>query len=473
MKNALTAAFALALALPMHAISLSSPDGKLLLDVATADSLRISLTDATSGKELLRPSTIGIAWNDGDYWGDGEKVKKSRRSKANSTIASPFYKKAEVQDNYNALNLNFDGYSLELRAYNDGIAYRFAGTGGKCGEVQSETAAYRLGADDTLYAPRVRNRKKRTKASRHELFWNDMQNQYTVSPLSAIGHGSLFFTPLLAADSAACVTVAFGEADVEDYPGMYLAADTAALALHGVSAPYPAATVQGGHNDLEMLVTERENYIARVAGDRTFPWRFFIVSRDDRELPASDMVYRLAAPCRLDSTRWIRPGKVAWEWWNNWGLYGVDFKAGVNNDTYKEYIDFAADKGIEYVILDEGWATKGKCDLFDVVPEIDLPELISYAKERGVGIILWAGYLAFEKDMEAVVRRYADMGVKGFKIDFLNRDDQPMIDFMYRTAELCGRHKMLVDFHGCPKPTGLQRTYPNVINYEAVSASNR
>ena len=160
---------------------------------------------------------------------------------------------------------------------------------------------------------------------------------------------------------------------------------------------------------------------------------------------------------------------MAWDWWNDWNLYGVDFRAGINNPTYKYYIDFAAEHGIEYVILDEGWAVNLQADMMQVIPEIDLQELVDYGKSKNVGIILWAGYWAFARDMENVVKHYSDMGVKGFKVDFLDRDDQEMVNFIYEASEVCAKYKMLVDFHGVFKPTGLQRTYPNVLNYEGVN----
>lgn len=447
------------------ACRLVSPDRSLVCEVTVADSLRIGLSTA-DGRVLLEPSTVGLDWTDGTSWGTHERQPRQRAASCDRTIASPFYKKSAVADRYNALTLTFKDFDLELRMYDDGLAYRFVNTRGRRGEIRRETALYRLPGTPTLWAPRVRDRKKRAHATREQLFWNDMQNHYTVAPVDSFAPGTLFFTPLLADNGRE--KLVFAEADVESYPGMYLAVSPSDNSLHGVSAPVPSATVPGGHNDLEMLVTGREDFIARVGGSRAFPWRAFIVSRDDRELPASDMVYRLASPCRIGDTAWIRPGKVAWDWWNDWGLYGVGFKAGVNNPTYKAYIDFAAATGIEYVILDEGWATKGKCDLLDVVPDIDVAGLVSYAADRNVGIILWAGYLALARDTERVAAHYARMGVKGFKIDFLNRDDQDMIDFMYRTAEICARHHLLVDYHGCAKPTGLQRTWPNVVNYEAV-----
>ena len=183
------------------------------------------------------------------------------------------------------------------------------------------------------------------------------------------------------------------------------------------------------------MVTEREDFIARTQGTRAFPWRIFVIAGNDIELADNDMVYRLASPSRVEDTSWIRPGKVAWDWWNDWNIYGVDFRAGINNDTYKYYIDFASKNGIEYVILDEGWAVNKKADLFQVIPEIDLQELVDYGRERNVGIVLWAGYYAVERDMERVCKHFSEMGVKGFKVDFMDRDDQKISDFVYRLAE--------------------------------------
>ncbi len=192
------------------------------------------------------------------------------------------------------------------------------------------------------------------------------------------------------------------------------------------------------------------------------------IADQDRQLADCDIVWRLASECRLDDISWIEPGKVAWDWWNAWGVYGVDFRSGVNNDTYKYYIDFAARTGVEYVILDEGWSVKGAADLRQVVPEIDLRMLIDYASERGVGIILWAGYWALDRDIEGVCRHFSQMGVKGFKVDFMDRDDCRMVRFCYDVARTAARYRLLVDFHGTYKPTGLSRTYPNVVNYEGV-----
>ena len=225
---------------------------------------------------------------------------------------------------------------------------------------------------------------------------------------------------------------------------------------------------QGGHNSLQGIVESRRDYIAHCSAEEKFPWRIIAIG-DDRAMADCDLVWLLGEdPAEGSDWDWVKPGKVAWEWWNGWNVKGVDFKAGINNDTYKFYIDFAAEYGIEYVILDEGWSVKGAADLMKVVPEIDIKELVDYAAARNVGIILWAGYWAFDRDMENICRHYSSLGVKGFKIDFMDRDDQMMVAFHRRAAATAAKYRLLVDFHGTYKPSGLSRTWPNVLNYEGV-----
>ena len=219
---------------------------------------------------------------------------------------------------------------------------------------------------------------------------------------------------------------------------------------------------------MQGMVKSRYDYIAECHGARTFPWRIVAIGEEDKDLANNNLVWELADECRLEDTSWIKPGKVAWEWWNDWGLEGVDFEVGINNETYKYYIDFASRYGIEYVILDEGWSVKGEADLMKVVPEIDIKELVDYAAERNVGIILWAGYWALNRDIESLCKHYSEMGVKGWKVDFLDRDDQEMVEFVYDVAEIAAKYHMLVDYHGIYKPTGLNKTYPNAINFEGV-----
>lgn len=442
---------------------LQSPDRKLQVVVEVGDEVGFSLTH--DGTEVLAPSVISMTLQNGEVLGANPKVSKVTKGSVDKVIPSPLYKKSEVADVYNEMTIAFRGdYSIAFRLYNDGLAYRFMTR--KKGDiiVTDENATYNFSSDHNTFAPYVNS----TKPTFEEQFSNSFEQPYVNEPITKLNSQRLMILPFLVElenGKKLCIT----EADLEDYPGMFLNNSTDKPSLKSVHAPYPKRKEQGGHNRLQMLVKERENYIAKTKGTRSFPWRVFVVSENDGQLADCDMVYRLASPSRISDVSWIKPGKVAWDWWNDWNIYNVDFRAGINNDTYKYYIDFASEHGIEYVILDEGWAVNLEADLLKVIPEIDLKEIVSYAKSKNVEIILWAGYYAFDRDMENVVKQYADMGVKGFKVDFMDRDDQEIIDFLYRSAETCARYKMMVDFHGICKPTGLQRTYPNVINYEGVN----
>ena len=441
---------------------LQSPDGKLKATLLVGDDIRFSLNH--EGTEVLAPSSISMTLQDGTVLGAAPKVSKVLKAYVDKVIPSPIYKKAEVTDIYHEMTVSFRGnYGLVFRLYDDGLAYRFTTKMKNPIIVADEKAEYNFSTDRTTFAPYV-NTKKETF---EEQYLNSFEQPYVHEAITKLNNKRLMILPFLVEledGKKLCIT----ESDLEDYPGMFLNNETGKPTLKGVHAPYPKEVRQGGHNQLQMLVKERENYIAKTKGTRSFPWRVFVVSSDDKQLADCDMVYRLAAPNRLDDISWIKPGKVAWDWWNDWNLHGVDFRAGINNDTYKYYIDFASKHGVEYVILDEGWAVNLKADLMQVIPEIDIKELVDYGKSRNVGIILWAGYHAFDRDMEKVTKFYSEMGVKGFKVDFMDRDDQDMINFLYRGAEICAKYKMLVDYHGICKPAGLTRTYPNVINFEGV-----
>lgn len=442
---------------------LQSPDTKLQTEVTVGDDVKFSLTHV--GTEVLAPSVISMTLQGGEVLGAKPNLLKVTKGSVDKFIPSPLYKKAEVTDVYNEMTITFRGdYSIAFRLYNEGLAYRFMTKRKGTLIVTDENATYNFSSDHKTFAPYVNS----TKPTFEEQFSNSFEQPYVNESITKLNSQRLMILPFLVAledGKKLCIT----EADLENYPGMFLNNSTDKPSLTSVHAPYPKQKEQGGHNRLQMLVKERENYIAKTKGTRSFPWRIFVVSENDGQLADCDMVYRLASPSRVSDISWIKPGKVAWDWWNDWNIYDVDFRAGINNETYKYYIDFAAGQGIEYVILDEGWAVNLEADLLQVIPEINLEEIISYAKSKQVDIILWAGYYAFDRDMEKVVKKYADMGVKGFKIDFMDRDDQEIIDFLYRSAETCARYKMLVDFHGICKPTGLQRTYPNVINYEGVN----
>lgn len=442
---------------------LASPDGSITTNIEIGDKLTYNIS--VDGKQVLAPSPISITLSDGEVWGDKAKLSKSKKTSVNQTIPSPFYKRDQVTDQYNQLSLTFKKqWGIEFRAYNDGIAYRFVNQRKQPFTIEKEEVAYQFDSDVMTHIA-YSNRGK--DGDFNSQFMNSFENTYEVKKLSAQNKGRLMILPLVATTDDG-INICISEVNLENYPGIFLTNKDKTNALTGVMAAYPKKTEQGGHNMLQFVVKERENYIAKVDGPRTFPWRVAIVTRTDAELANTDITYRLAEPSRLDDISWIKPGKVAWEWWNDWNLQGVDFKTGVNNETYKYYIDFAADHGIEYVILDEGWAVNLKADMMQIVPEINMKELVDYGKSKNVGIILWAGYHAFNRDMENICKYYADMGVKGFKVDFMDRDDQEMVAFNNRAAATCAKYKLLLDLHGMYKPSGLNRTYPNVLNFEGV-----
>lgn len=467
MKKLITLFACTCLALGLQAqrqFTLTSPGGNLCTTITVGEQLTYSIT--CNGQEILSPSPLSMTLTDGTVWGYQPRLTSTQTKAIDQMIDSPFYRSTQMRDQYQSLTLHFrKAWSVEFRAYNDGIAYRFISHGKQPFLIQNEEVVYRFPTNATAIVPYVVSRSE-------DPFYSPFENTYTTSPISELDTQRLMFLPLIV-DTGDGVKVCITESDLENYPGLYLSSaqqtwprDFAELC--GIFAPYPKEKVQGGHNQLQMLVTERETYIAKVDGPRTFPWRMAIVTTDDKDLAASNLTYLLASPSRLTDTSWITTGKVAWEWWSDWNLMGVDFVTGINNNTYKAYIDFAAQNNLEYVLLDEGWAVNLQADLLQVVPDIDLKELIDYATARHVGVILWAGYYAFDRDMENLCRHYSALGIKGFKVDFMDRDDQEMVNFNYRAAEMCAKYKLILDLHGMYKPAGLNRTYPNVLNFEGV-----
>lgn len=447
-----------------ESVTVSSPDGDIAAHINLNGNLSYSVD--FKGKSVIEPSRLAISTADGMTAGADAKARVSGRRSADTTVESPFYRAKSLKDKYNEVTVKVDkNWDVIFRVYDDGVAYRWVSKSKKPVTIKDETVEYRFAGDPRVAAPYVKKKKIK---SFNQQFGNSFENVYTVDSMSALDSRRLIFLPMVV-EAADGVKVLLSESALIAYPGLYLNKDKEDGVLKGVFAPYPKKVKQGGHNNLQMLVTDREDYIARLDGARALPWRMAVISDRDTDLAASNMSYLLGEPSRIDDISWIKPGKVAWDWWNNWNLDGVDFVTGVNNDTYKAYIDFAAEKGIEYVILDEGWAVNGEADLMKVVDAIDLRQLVDYAAERGVGIILWAGFHAFDRDMENICRHYSEMGVKGFKVDFMDRDDQQMTAFNARAAEMCAKYHMVLDLHGTHKPAGINRTYPNVLNVEGVN----
>ena len=439
---------------------LLSPNGKLEITITAEPQLAYSIK--CDGEQILATSQIGLKIYEGANLGEKPVVKKVKRTSVNTEIPTQFYFRSTIKDHYNALRIDFaTRYAVEFRAYDEGVAYRFVTNFKHDFKLENEIAEFAFAKDYKGYFPYTN--KTRTKQDK---YFTSFESWYRHTELSKFESGEVAFVPVIVEAEKYKVNIL--EADVEHYPGMFVSNPKGATALYGEFAPMPERVVEGGYNKLQGIVESRKPYIAECKAMTKTPWRIVLISEDANRFLDNDMVYRLASPSRLEDTSWIKPGKVAWEWWNHWGLVGVPFKAGVNTETYNYYTDFAAKYGIEYVILDEGWAVKYANDLKQVIPEVDLKAIVDHANSKGVGIILWAGYNAVKGKEEEVCRHFAEMGVKGFKVDFLDRDDVEMTDFQYNLAEIAAKYKLMLDFHGCQKPSGMNRTYPNVVNFEAV-----
>jgi alpha-glucosidase len=440
-------------------LHVKSPNGKI--DMALESGAKISWYVKHENTEVIAPSTISLTLGDGVVLGNNAKVISAKKSTINTSFATPIYKKKTVIDAYNQVVVTFKGdFGLILRAYNDGAAYRFFTT--KKGQiiVESEEADFNFAKDHKAFVPYVRDLREK------DMYSSAFEAMYDEIPLSKFVKDSLAISPLLI-DLENGKKAAIVEAELEDYPGMYLTRNNQTQqGLQGTFAHYPKEERLGGYNKMNYMVAKRESYIAKTNGTRNFPWRAIIISESDKDLLNNDMVQKLSAPSQIADVSWIKPGKVAWDWWNDWNISKVDFKAGINTETYKYYIDFASKNHIEYVVLDEGWSEE--TNMLKVSPSMNIEELISYGKQKNVDIILWASWYAINQALDDAFSHYSKMGVKGFKIDFIDRDDQKMVTSLYDIAKKAASYKLLIDYHGMYKPTGIQRTYPNIVNFEGV-----
>ena len=434
---------------------LSSPDGTLKVEISVGNELAYQVMHGND--TILSHSNIGLVLENGTIVGKTPRITGERRRKIKDNIESPFYRFKEFVATGNELDLKLKGgFGIIFRAYNEGVAYRFYTTQSSDIIIKEEQAEFNFKEDYTAYLPYTTNDKKPMAMA--------YQNVYDITPLSK-AQPKLAFLPVTVDCSSVKLTLL--ESDLEAYPGMFVQSQQGKYGLKGVFAPYPAKTDFYPWRKQE-YVTETTDFISRSRGSRSYPWRVLAITEKDTDMPVNNLVYALASPNRIGDTSWIKTGKVAWDWWNDWNLKGVPFKAGINMDTYKYYIDFASRNGLEFIVLDEGWYDPKSGDMLTVIPELDLTELIAYGKSKGVEIVLWTVFNVLDSQLEAACKKYADMGIKGFKVDFLDRDDQTAVEMVYRIAEMTARYKLTLDLHGIYKPTGINRTYPHIINFESV-----
>ncbi len=439
--------------------TLESPNGKIKINIVIKEKVTWSVSHE---KDLiLAPSAVSLTLDQNEVLGKNALLLNSERKKVNTTFDSPFYKKSSVKNQYNLLVLNFkNDFSIEYRAFDDGVGYRFITKKKKDITVKSEEVTLNFDQDYNTLMPYVRDLR-----NPKDPYISSFEAQYENKKISEFVKDTLAFLPFLI-DFKKNKKAVFLEANLEDYPGLFVTNNKSKSGFESQFSNYPLQEKNGGFNNLNKLITERADYLVKTKGTRNFPWRILVISETDADLANNDMVQKLSEPSKIKDISWIKPGKVAWDWWNDWNIYNVDFKAGINTQTYKYYIDFASKNKVEYVVLDEGWSLED--DIMKHNPNVNLEALIAYGKERNVGIILWSSWMALTKNTAGIFKNYADLGIKGFKVDFLDRDDAKMVNSVYDISQKAGDHKLLLDFHGMYKPTGIQRTFPNILNFEGV-----
>lgn len=437
--------------------TLSSPNGGMTVKVEVGE--RILWSVYHNDQCLLAPSAIDLETQ--SHKPVLSKLKSVMQKKGNTHLSPLFYKKREIKNEYDELLLTFSSnWKLQMRAYDEGVAYRII-AGNLNAIVRNEVAEFNFDKNYDCLVPYVCDlRNEDPYCSAFEALYDEVK-------ISGFKKDSLSLLPMMI-KTEGNKKIVICETGLRNYPGMYLTGNgKQEYGFKADFAKYPLEFQVAGFNHLNEIPIKRADYIAKLGPQQKLPWRLLILSEKDEDLLNSDLVYELGGKCEIEDTSWIKPGMAAWEWWNNWNIKGVDFKAGCNTDTYKYYIDFASKVGVEYIVADEGWSKNAK-DMSALNPDFDLKELLNYARAKNVGIILWASYLGISKNLDYYLEYYASLGVKGFKIDFFDRDDQLMVNTCYEIAEKAARNKLVVDFHGMYKPSGLNVCYPNVLSFEGV-----
>jgi alpha-glucosidase len=430
---------------------LRSPDNRIEVRVRTSGQLRYDVL--LKGRALLENATLNLDVEH-QKLGVNPKVVSAKQTSHDEVVKPVVRQKfAQIRDRYNELRITFqDHYTVVFRAYDEGVGYRFeTSLGQKAVKIYAEEASFNFPSNFVVYYPQ------------EDTFYSHNERKYLPQHLNEIAPDFIATLPAVV-DVGQGAKLAIAESDLSDYPGLWLRGAAPNFSLSAAFPPFSLKEEQTSDRDYK--VVETADYIAVTAGTRTFPWRVIGIADRDGDLITSELVYLLESPSQLQDTSWIKPGKVAWDWWNDWNIDNVDFHAGINNQTYNYYIDFAAKYGISYIILDDGWYKLG--NLLEVAPGLDMEVLSAYAKQKNVGLILWASWKTLDDQLIPALDQFEKWGVKGIKIDFMQRSDQKMINYFYRVNREAAKRHMLVDYHGDQKPATMMRTWPNLINTEGV-----
>lgn len=455
MKKLLSLAVLLLSGIAIHAqkqIRATSPDGQTKVTVTVSD--RIYYDVESHGELLLKQCHIGMTLSDRTL---GEKpVLKGKKVTTVSETITPIHplKSSKVENNYTLLTLTMGGgYKVEWRVYDDGVAYRFVTTLKGDIEVMGEDGTWQLASPCNLVLQQPGGFKTSCEENYSVVASNEWKADDRMSEL-----------PILVMGEKQKMLIS--EFDLFDYAGVFL--KSCGEGTNAFSITQPKCPIEyEDSGDRSHKILKEADYVAKTTGTRSFPWRYMYITQSDTQLPLNAMPERLAPANEIGPTDWIKVGQTCWDWLN--GIpFGPDvtFKSGINLDTYKYFIDFAARNGVGYILIDEGWALNTR-DPFTTNPEVHLPEIIAYGKSKDVGVILWLPWLTVEHHMD-LFEKFEEWGIKGTKIDFMDRQDQWMINFYERVAKEAAKHHIFVDFHGAFHPSGLDYKYPNVLTYEGV-----
>ncbi len=430
-----------------------SPNDKLKIKITVGDSIRYAVLFKNA--LVISPSAISMTLEN-QVLGAAAIVKRIKENSVRNTLHVVYGKSSTLTDHYNELVIDFAGnFALVFRAYDEGIAYRFTTHIKDSIKVVNEQASFNL------------SRSPGVVFSETDVFTSWEVPYVKYNSIAQIAEGKRAITPTLFFDQQSNVKVVVAESDLFDYPGMYLQKQGGKMV--GTWAHYPSKVEMGSWGNFVSVVKDRADFVAKTTGTRTFPWRVIIATDQDSSLLNNQLVYKLASPSKISNTSWVKPGKAAWEWWHDALLPGAAIPSGMdhrNTALYDYYIDFAASNHLEYLMIDAGWSDN--YDVRKVKPHVDIKEIIQRGKSKQVGVFVWCVATTLLKDLEGQLDFLASLGVAGIKVDFFDRDDQLAIQWFELIAKEAAKRKLMVNFHGCSKPTGLQKTYPNVVNYEAV-----
>jgi len=449
---ALTALTAFAAPDRLKTYTFQSPDGTVSVILSTGKGA-ISYQVLKDGKPVYAVTDICLKTGSETIPSGNVKVGKARSVQDSFQPVVPL-KFSTVNENYREVTLTLGkGVSMLLRVMDNGVAYRFVMD--RKGDVDVYDDHFRLVPAEGFTANYQTARSFNT--SSEEPYrsgtlseWAASDRKMATSPLLLSGPDD---TQLL-----------IGESDLDDYPHLFLTTDGQA-----VVPTYPKAPLRWEpRGDRSEEIVEEAPYIARTSASRSFPWRWVAVT-DSKGIIEQTIPAQLARRSVLEDVSWIHPGQFSWEWWNGAAPYGpdVDFEAGCNLATYKYFADFAAKFGVEYILLDEGWAVSTE-DPFHGNADLDIHELIRYCNGIGVKIVLWVPWLTVYNHFDTIFKTYAEWGIPAVKIDFMDHADQWMVNFYKKVTAEAAKYHIVLDWHGAFTPAGLEYEYPNLLSYEGI-----